>query len=504
MENRLSSRLLSLQTLGLAFLILIISYFTYFYGYDKPQAVFWDENYYLASSQKYLNRIFFMHEHPPLGQMLIALGEKLLHGNSVNNQFINSDYAKDIPKEFSLVGYRFFPALCGWLTAPILFLVFLLMCENHLFATLFSCLYVFENALILQSRGAMLDSPLLLFICLMLLSFLLLLRWQNNQVKFLSCGAGMGMSFALAATTKLTGFIMLLLFFMVIIKLWTNRQKIVQFICTFCVSFILVFITVWQIHFSIGITVNPQLKNNGYFTASPVYKILIDQKNAGSILSFPMKFIDSVNYTKQYQVGVPKLNLCKDDENGSPPWMWVVGARSINYRWETPDGKLYSYLYLQVNPMIYLMGLCGVILATGRMLISLFFQINETLKNKELILIFLVLYWSYMLAISRIDRVLYLYHYFPALIFSLCLFVLIFQEISKLGHWELTWKRKIGILSGLSGLIVMSYLFYSPLTYYQPLTDNQFRQRILLPLWDLKCVKCERNNSLFVPQKKSK
>ncbi|HEY9706312.1 MAG TPA: phospholipid carrier-dependent glycosyltransferase, partial [Allocoleopsis sp.] len=82
MESRLSSRLLSLQTLGLAFLILIISYFTYFHGYDKPQAVFWDENYYLASSQKYLNRIFFMHEHPPLGQMLIALGEKLLHGNS--------------------------------------------------------------------------------------------------------------------------------------------------------------------------------------------------------------------------------------------------------------------------------------------------------------------------------------------------------------------------------------------------------------------------------------
>ena len=54
-------------------IVLAVSYFTYFKNYDYPPSVFWDENYHIASAQKYLTGVMFMEAHPPLGQLFVAL-----------------------------------------------------------------------------------------------------------------------------------------------------------------------------------------------------------------------------------------------------------------------------------------------------------------------------------------------------------------------------------------------------------------------------------------------
>ena len=107
---------------------------------------------------------------------------------------------------------------------------------------------------------------------------------------------------------------------------------------------------------------------------------------------------------------------------------------------------------------------------------------------------FLILYWAYMVIVSRLNRVMYLYHYFPPLLFSFCLFALWVKEIKRIGKWLLTKKRKTLILAVLAACILIAYRFYSPLTYYQPLTDDQFRQRMIFSLWDLRCVNCDRTS----------
>ena len=86
-------------------LVLLLSYFTYVHNYASPAALFWDENYHIASAQKYLNGVFFMEPHPPLGKLLIAWGEKLLNENPVDNQFIATDYGKTLPNGFSFYGF---------------------------------------------------------------------------------------------------------------------------------------------------------------------------------------------------------------------------------------------------------------------------------------------------------------------------------------------------------------------------------------------------------------
>ena len=479
--------------------ILITSYCTYVHNYSSPDGAFWDENYYIASAQKYLNGIFFMHEHPPLGQMLIALGEKLLHGNAQSDQFINADKVGDFPKGFSFEGYRLFPVLSAWLTPCVFFGILTLLTNSHIIGLLLSFLYLFDNALIVHSRGAMLDAPLMLFASLTILFFLLALRWKKDISRLIIYSIFLGFSFALVATTKLTGLILILLFPLLVWKLFPNWQKICLFLGLSLIAFSLTFVTIWQIHFSLGFSINPNLKNSGHYDASPEYKELIAQRKQGSLISFPLKIRDSFSYVKQYQKGVPILNLCKSSENGSPAFFWPLGARSINYRWETPDaGKSYRYLYLQSNPVIWLIGLFGVISTTSLLLISLFFPLKDPIENRFLIVTFLILYWGYMVIVSQLNRVMYLYHYFPPLLFSFCLFALWVKEIKRIGKWLLTKKRKTLILAVLAACILIAYRFYSPLTYYQPLTDDQFRQRMIFSLWDLRCVKCDRT-SFFRP-----
>ncbi len=109
-------------------ILLFLGFFTYFYNYWYPPKQFWDENYHIASAQKYIDKVMFMEPHPPLGKMLIALGEVLLHPNKKidKSSFDKTDYIKHFPKGMSFAGYRLFPAFFAWLNVALFFFNFAL------------------------------------------------------------------------------------------------------------------------------------------------------------------------------------------------------------------------------------------------------------------------------------------------------------------------------------------------------------------------------------------
>jgi len=492
-------------------LVLLLSYLTYFQNYSYPPQLFWDENYHIASAQKYLNGVYFMEPHPPLAKLLIALGEKIYHPNAAADQFITTDYARDLPEGFSFVGYRFFPALLAWLTAPVLFGIFLLLTRNPQQSTLLSFLYIFDNAIIVHSRGAMLESTLLFFIALAILAFLLLLDTKNRPNVFFSSAVLFGAAFGAAMTTKDTALILILLVPFLLWKLKPDpsdpangragRQIIGRMLGAMGLSFAVVFCGVWYAHFAIGTNVNASLPDNGYYQASDEYKVILDQGLTRSLSSFPVMLQDSLKFTSHYARGVPRLDLCKSDENGSPFYFWPLGARSINFRWETPEGTEYRYLYLQVNPVVWWVSFAAVMLGIGMLVSQLFFPFREPLKHRFLLTVFVSLYVCYMIAISMLDRVMYLYHYFPPLFFGFIILGLVFLELKRFWTWEFSVQgKKMGLL--IFGLLIFaSFQFYRPLTYYQPLTDEQFARRAFFPLWELTCVKCDKVSSLVVPCK---
>lgn len=479
--------------------VIIAGFFSYVFNYQNPAALYWDENYHIASAQKYINGVYFMEPHPPLGKLFIALGEVVLNQNPVDNQFIGTDYAQNPPEGFSFAGYRLFPVLFAWWTAIVLFLIFLLLTRRVTWALLFSFLYLFDNALIVHNRSAMLESTMLFFATLTILAFLLLIEWKDARKGFLWMSILFGMAFACLMATKAFGLILILLLPFLGWKLWPDFRKMWRFLLAGGISFAVFFCGIWYIHFALGTTVNPVLPDEGYYQASEEYKEILSNHSNRSPLNFRIMLRDSLAFVTHYENGVPRLNLCKADENGSPWFLWPIGARAISYRWETPDSSAYRYLYLQSNPVIWFASFAGVLLALLVILSSVLLPVATKPKNTFLLLTFGTLYVCYLIAVSTIDRVMYLYHYFLPLTFSFFLLALTFDEIAQVGNWRLTDARKTLLLLIFSVCTFLSFQFYRPFSFYTPITDDAFKMRSVIDLWDLKCVRCQSENPLVIP-----
>lgn len=484
------------QTMLCLLLVLLTSYFTYFFNYQNPQAFYWDENYHVASAQKYLNGVHFMEPHPPLGKLLIALGEVLIDANPQDDQFIKTDYAQNPPAEFSFTGYRLFPALLAWLSAPLFFAIFLLITRKSVWAMLLASLYTFDTAQIVHGRGAMLETALMFF-SLVAITGVLLLRHRSDRNTVIWAAVLYGIGFACALGTKVFALILILLLPAAIVFLWKARRRIPLFLGVLTASFLLPYVAIWQTHFSLGKTIVPELPDAGYYQASPEYKDLLTRGVTGNIFNFPVMFRDSINFVGHYQSGVPRLDLCKSDENGSPWFLWPVGGRTINYRWATGGGHAYRYLSLVPNPVIWLSALLAVVLA-GALILSEFMHGEKRLKERTLLLTFLALYCGFLTAVSQIDRVMYLYHYFLPLAFGSILLSIVLLEIDHLGPLHLTEGRKTWALLILTAIILAGFQVYRPLSYYEPITDQQVESRNIIKVWELRCARCALESPLVV------
>ena len=120
--------------------IIILSYLTYVVNYDKPAALFWDENYHIASSEKYINGVFFMEPHPPLGKLLIAVSESFFSKNKNldKSNFVKTDHIKNVPQNYSFCGVRFPSVILAFFSAMLFFFILYSMFDNPHLSFFFS------------------------------------------------------------------------------------------------------------------------------------------------------------------------------------------------------------------------------------------------------------------------------------------------------------------------------------------------------------------------------
>lgn len=110
---------------------------------SKPSSVVFDEVHFGGFATKYIKGRFFMDVHPPLAKMLIALFGWLAGFDG------NFDF-KDIGKDYlepgvPYVAMRLYPALCGVLTIPTIFLTLKTMGCKSFTAMLGAGLIIFGN-----------------------------------------------------------------------------------------------------------------------------------------------------------------------------------------------------------------------------------------------------------------------------------------------------------------------------------------------------------------------
>ncbi|KAF2022211.1 glycosyltransferase family 39 protein [Aaosphaeria arxii CBS 175.79] len=136
---------------------------------SQPTSVVFDEVHFGGFATKYIKGKFFMDVHPPLAKMLIALTGWLA---GFDGSFDFKDIGKDyLEPGVPYVAMRLFPAICGVLTIPTMFLTLKASGCRTTTAALGASLVLFDNALVTQSRLILLDSPLVIFTALTALAW---------------------------------------------------------------------------------------------------------------------------------------------------------------------------------------------------------------------------------------------------------------------------------------------------------------------------------------------
>jgi dolichyl-phosphate-mannose-protein mannosyltransferase len=79
-----------------------------------------------------------------------------------------------------------------------------------------------------------------------------------------------------------------------------------------------------------------------------------------------------------------------------------------------------------------------------------------------------------MMAYVFVDRVAFLYHYFPSLIFLIIGLAAFFVKYYT--------KSKI-IIFTLILIVIMFFQFFAPLSYGLPMTDASFQERVWFKSW---------------------
>ena len=450
-----------------------------------PRLTIFDEVYFIPAAQKYLNHVFFLEPHPPLGKLLIAAGQYWLHPDAPSNSVVDSDKMdKDWDSNEDILGYRLVPAFLGILNPLLIFLILAIALRRNEYAFVLGMGVAFDNALLIQSRAALLDSSLLFFCLASVFAFL----YQNHRLnrpvwKFLLISAIWGAVAACAANVKLTGLFVLILVPVLVVRLLRIRQFARTLLCllVFGIVFAGVFLGLWQIHFSIA----TQMGNNNYGASEEYLKILSGDNQPDALTRFVIEMRDAFDFQRRYESGVPKLDLGKPDEIGSPWYWWPFGGRAISYRWETPDnGVSYRYSYLIGNPVTWLVSLLGVLFGTAIIMGDLLFRFIPQ-GHRFWLYLFAALYWAYMVPMMFITRVMYLYHYFPPLTMGVVLFGVVLWEAQTL---PIVVKRSILILVLIAGII--AYWIYSPFTYFQLITPQEFMLRNIWSGWDMRCAGC--------------
>lgn len=425
-----------------------------------PETVF-DEVHFGKFTSAYFTGEYYFDIHPPLGKLLIGLGAWLGGYADYVREFGVFDF-KNIGAPYGQVPYgwmRLFPALAGSLIPLAVFGFMRSIGLGRRVSLIVMFCLVFENALLVHTKFILLDAFLLLFGFLGLTLFFT--ARSRGYALFLLIGAGI--FFALSFSVKWTGLSFwalagLVMFYDFVLARKHYMVSRWQFIFKGFAAMIfvpaVVYYLVFVIHFSL-------LPNNG-----PGMAYMSKLFRSGS-LSLPEKFRE-LNLSMMFY----NATLKATHTYGSPAWTWPVLARPIFYWHKQIDTGLASRIYLLGNPFVWWAAAIGV-------LGFIVFLKNIVSLDPFTKTLLLVGYVSNFIPFFSVSRVLFLYHYFSAFIFSLIIAAVLLENY--LSRIKPNTRRLVLAAGAL--LVLVFFVFFAPLSFGLPMADSWYKLHTWLPSW---------------------
>lgn len=432
-------------------ILIVVSFITHFWMFGFPNQAVFDEVYFGKFVGGYFTHSYFFDIHPPLGKLLIA-GFASLFGYNATDSFAA------IGTAYSGTGYlalRFLPSLAGLLLP----LIFYSLCRELKMQTrtalVIGLIVALENAFLVQSRFILIDSFLLTFGFGSLWAYLV---WRRRQTwSWLIAAAGLAIAAGSVKWTGLTFFVLPLMIelFSWGYRRWANWQRLARVLATYA----LVGVALYSLFFAIHLSLLTKTGDGDAFMSVGFQKTLdgsIYTTDATPALGLRDKIIElnSVMYSAN-------ASLTASHPYGSKWYSWPLMLRPISY-WVDGQGAIWFI----GNPIVWWgssVAVIWLIFELGRGKLS-----GQRRKAAALILGALALNF---LPFAGISRVMFLYHYLPALGFAILAAGLVMDKMNR--------QKQLAILTA----VVLCFLLYAPYTYGTPLTSRAVDLRTWLPTW---------------------
>ena len=437
-----------------------------------PAAVVFDEVYFKVYAGDYLTGSYYFDPHPPLGKLLLGAWAWISHQNPAT--ITGGDPA---------VVLRVVPAIAGAAIIPVFYLFLRQLGASRRASTLGAALLLLDNALLVESRFILIDSLLILF-GLAAVTCFLAARRHTGRLR-LGLIVSSALLAGLAASTKWTGLTALGL----IGFIWLTdqirrphhiswRARIREVLTLFLVP-LLTYLAVFWIHFSL-------LHHSGQgdaFMSTRFQSTLIGNANYDPSvhMSFWDKFIDLNQAMNSSEEGLKTAT----HPYGSKWTSWPLMVRSVYYwQGDTSSTGTQGNIYLLGNPAIW-WGIL-VVIAAGTIVSS---KTLRRLRPFRFALAFLAIgYLMNYLPFSRIVRVMFLYHYLFAFIYSLAFAVILLGALADWmkdspKFWAFSSVTSRNLYIGVLMLATISFIYFAPLSYGVPLTPAELAGHMWLPTW---------------------
>jgi dolichyl-phosphate-mannose-protein mannosyltransferase len=473
-----------------ALVVAIVASINFLGDLGKPADPIWDESYYLTATARYEQRIAQFASHPPLGLALIAAGDALLHPNRhIDTRRMGWDKkiaGEQIPKGYSYAGVRLASGVFGVLGALAFFGLMFVLTRSALAALAFSNLYLFENAFIVHFRAGQLDGFQVAFVIAALLCFAI--SAQRGARRSPWAELLYGVACGLAIMVKVNALVLGLLGVMLVVRRiglqWRSapRARLIwqgagdgAVMAAGCFA---VFAAVLTFHVTFNrippVAASPAGEKDLSFMSDSYLAYLQHRRP----LSLPVLLAageDYVSFMADDFEGVPRT-----DPNGSRPLTWPLHRGTINYRWDSND-DLTAYVQLTGNIFDWMLALAALLGSAAWVIVARIRRWPTAHpERRALMTMLLVQYVAFMAVHAYIaqQRVVYLYHYFIALLLTFCLVPLLASEAAE--QWPALRKRQVPLLGAMVLLSWACFIFYAPLTFHWPLTHAQCEWRNVL------------------------
>lgn len=485
------------------FFLITLSFFTRFFNLSYPSKVVFDEAHFGLYATKYLSHQYFLDIHPPLGKLLLALAGYLGKMKPGFDFALGSDYG-----DINFLALRFVPALFGSILIILVYFFVKKLGFSRRVAFLSSFMLLFDNALIVQSRLILLDTILLFFIFLSFYLFVLTKKQTPFSFKWYLLNILCGFSIAGAISLKFTGFgILIIILLSILLEYDFFKKGALVNIKSLLIKLgfilflpLLIYFLIFIIHFKLLYL--PCSSNCG--SVFEFYKLQeeLRKKHPGDFSSSAASF-SLLNTPPPGNIITQFFKTNKDmfstnfDTGSSHPYQskwysWPFMIRPVAY-FEESRGDKTSSLYFLGNPAVWWLGLLGIIGILYSMVKNFLKKFKLKLSPifySENTLMVICAYFVYLLSFVSIPRFMLIYHYLPALSFSVILFSLFFDEMMKMIFGpspsdRLLFSNKNANLLFVTLLLIIfaSFVYFLPLTYGIPLTEGGFQSRMWLPSW---------------------